>query len=165
MAQNLFRHHTGTRQPAIRNVGTASCRSTRPVPPLCNPLGTHTHTTKPTGSTAIADGGNMTPLSASISMQPTEITPSPQTAAVRWEARIPLFTRSKQLVPTTGYTGSNPYVAYRRQASIVFTAEIEDAQSAVRTVKDPCLTIQQMRRIVNPTGIWRSKLIVQIPSM
>ena len=55
-----------------------------------------------------------------------------------WEARIPLFTRSKQLVPTTGYTGNNPYVAYRRQASIVFTAEIEDARSAVRTVKDPC---------------------------
>lgn len=73
-----------------------------------------------------------------------------------WEARIPLFTRSKQLVPTTGYTGNNPYVAYRRQASIVFTAEIEDAQGAVRTVKTP-VTIQQMRRIVNPTGIWRSK--------
>lgn len=72
-----------------------------------------------------------------------------------WEARIPLFTRSKQLVPTTGYTGNNPYFAYRRQASIVFTAEIEDTQGNIRKVTTSVI-IQQMRRIVNPTGIWRS---------
>lgn len=73
-----------------------------------------------------------------------------------WEVSIPLFTRSKQMVAQTAYTGNNPYVSYRRQAKIIFTAEIEDSYGAVRTVKTP-VTIQQMRRIVNPTGIWRSE--------
>lgn len=71
-----------------------------------------------------------------------------------WEVRVPLFTRAKQLVPTTGYTGNNPYVAYRRQAKVKFIAKIVDSEGMTHTVtKDIC--IQQMRRVVNPTGIWR----------
>lgn len=72
-----------------------------------------------------------------------------------WEIKIPLYTRAKQMVAQTGYTGNNPYVAYRRQAKIIFTAEIEDSNGEIRTVTKP-VTIQQMRRIVNPKGIWRS---------
>lgn len=73
-----------------------------------------------------------------------------------WIANIPFYTRAKQLVPTTGYTGNNPYVAYRRQAKVKFTAQVRKygATDPVEVTKE--VTIYQMRRVVNPKGIWRS---------
>lgn len=66
------------------------------------------------------------------------------------------------MVEQTGYTGNNPYVAYRRKANVRFTAKVRDKNGEVHTVttgpegKNEDVTIYQMRRIVNPKGIWRS---------
>lgn len=65
---------------------------------------------------------------------------------------IPLYTRAKQLVPQTGYTGNNPYVAYQRTAKIRITALDKDG-AVIGEPRD--VTIIQVRRIVNPKGVWR----------
>lgn len=85
--------------------------------------------------------------------------------AGEWTVTVPLYTRAAVMVSQTGYTGNNPYVAYRRMAKVRFTAVIEGFDGVNHTVvcgpenptqgaKD-AVTIYQMRRIVNPKGIWR----------
>ena len=82
--------------------------------------------------------------------------------AGEWTVRLPFYTRAAVMVEQTGYTGNNPYVAYRRMAKVKFTAEIEDRNGNRHTVttyddqgNPQPITIYQMRRIVNPKGIWR----------
>lgn len=65
---------------------------------------------------------------------------------------IPLYTRAKQMVSATGYTGNNPYVAYQRTAKIRITALDKDG-TVIGEPRD--VTIIQVRRIVNPKGVWR----------
>lgn len=64
---------------------------------------------------------------------------------------IPLYTRAKQLVPATAFTGNNPYDSYRRKAVVKFTAKFANGET--KTAEVP---IYQVRRIVNPKGVWRS---------
>lgn len=73
-----------------------------------------------------------------------------------WLATIPLYTRARVMVAQTGYTGNNPYVAYRRRAGIRIEAKVLRNDGTEETVVK-YIEIQQMRRIVNPKGIWRSK--------
>lgn len=69
---------------------------------------------------------------------------------------VPLYTRAKQMIISSGYTGNNPYVAYQRRAEVEFTAEIQlDGETTPRIVKEKA-EIFQVRRIVNPKGIYRS---------
>lgn len=72
------------------------------------------------------------------------------------EFLIPMYTRAKQIYPSTGYTGNNPYVAYRRMAKVEFTATFTNEQGDKQTLKET-QTIWQMRRVVNPKGIWRKE--------
>lgn len=66
---------------------------------------------------------------------------------------IPMYTRAKQLVSTTGYTGNNPYVAYQRKSIVEFTATyVENGET--KTIVQHA-DIRQVRRVVNPKGIWR----------
>ncbi|MGM9762583.1 MAG: hypothetical protein ACI3ZQ_01000 [Candidatus Cryptobacteroides sp.] len=65
---------------------------------------------------------------------------------------IPFYTRAKQMISTTGYTGNNPYVAYERHAKVHFSIELEGLAPFERDI-----TVKQVRRIVNPKGIYRSK--------
>ena len=70
--------------------------------------------------------------------------------------KVPLYTRAKQMIINTGYTGNNPYVAYQRRAEVEFTAKIKfDDERGEQTLKDTA-KIFQVRRIVNPKGIYRS---------
>ncbi len=69
--------------------------------------------------------------------------------------RIPLFTRAKELVTKTGFTGNNPYVAYPRKMTVRFKAEIWDENVGDYTPRTFDLEIIQVRRIVNPKGVWR----------
>ncbi len=62
---------------------------------------------------------------------------------------VPFYTRAKQLVPRTGFTGNNPYVAYRRKAIVRISAKFDGEPMT----KD--IVIHQVRRVVNPKGIWR----------
>ena len=65
---------------------------------------------------------------------------------------IPMYTRAKQLIKSTAYTGNNPYVAYQRKASVKITTKLEGLEPAFENDA----TIYQVRRIVNPKGIYRS---------
>lgn len=73
-------------------------------------------------------------------------------------ATIPLYTRAKQLIAATAYTGNNPYVAYRRRATVEIEAVLEPStdigETEDITLKDTC-EVFQMRRVVNPKGIYR----------
>ena len=69
---------------------------------------------------------------------------------------IPLFTRAKQMIISTGYTGNNPYVAYQRHAKVEITATIQD-EYGKQTKLTGTSDIFQVRRIVNPKGIYRSE--------
>ncbi len=65
---------------------------------------------------------------------------------------IPMYTRAKQMISTTGYTGNNPYVAYQRKARVEIKTYLEGMDKPfVNNV-----TIYQVRRVVNPKGIYRS---------
>lgn len=62
---------------------------------------------------------------------------------------IPLWTRQKNLIPSTGYTGNNVNVGHLRLAKVRFTATI----NGIEKYQD--VDIIQVRRMVNPTGIYR----------
>ncbi|MCR6508956.1 fimbrial protein [Bacteroides sp. KH569_7] len=87
-----------------------------------------------------------------------------------FHVQLPMYTRAKQLIKNTGYTGNNPYVAYQRKSEVkivvtfmngskistdgtdfdgrpLSNADNKDNQNPV---------IYQVRRIVNPKGVWRS---------
>lgn len=68
---------------------------------------------------------------------------------------LPYYTRQKQIMPTSGYTGNNPYEAYRRKAVVTLTLYkiVNDTRTKV---SEQDVTIYQVRRCVNPKGIWRS---------
>ncbi len=69
---------------------------------------------------------------------------------------IPLYTRAKNLVKQSGYTGNNPYVSFQRKAVVKFTATLWDPNE--NDWKDISTTadIIQVRRVVNPKGVWRA---------
>lgn len=67
--------------------------------------------------------------------------------------RLPMYTRAKQLIIKSGYTGNNPYVGYRRKAVVTFTATLEGNGEKFDIEKST--PVLQVRRVVNPTGIWR----------
>ena len=75
---------------------------------------------------------------------------------------VPMWTRAKALVQATGFSGNNPYNAYRRKAVVRFTAwdkegkqvPFQDLQGNEYYEKD--VPILQTRRVVNPKAIWRS---------
>lgn len=67
-----------------------------------------------------------------------------------------MYTRAKQMVISSGYTGNNPYVAYQRRATVEFKAQLRlPGESNLRVVSDT-VEVFQVRRIVNPKGIYRS---------
>ena len=68
--------------------------------------------------------------------------------------QIPLYTRAKQMIIKTGFTGNNPYDAYTRTAKVQFIATLKDGEGNLITLKDTA-RIVQARRVVNPKGVWR----------
>lgn len=84
--------------------------------------------------------------------------------------KLPIFTRARQLIGVTGFTGNNPYYGYYREArvQVEITYEIGGKTKTLtsRYVYDPDQTVskpdedyiqvQQVRRIVNPKGVYRS---------
>lgn len=67
---------------------------------------------------------------------------------------IPLYTRAKEIVTSTGYTGGNPYQAYPRKSKVRFFAYVRDGDTYKE--KEVFVDIIQVRRVVNPTGVVRS---------
>lgn len=69
--------------------------------------------------------------------------------------RLPIYTRAKQLIIKTGYTGNNPYVAYQRKANVKFTATLKSKEGDETKIITQNASIMQVRRVVNPKGVWR----------
>lgn len=74
------------------------------------------------------------------------------TEANTYNIYIPMYTRAKQMISTTGYTGNNPYVAYQRKARVKITTKLEGLDKIFENE----VSIYQVRRVVNPKGIYRS---------
>ncbi len=68
-----------------------------------------------------------------------------------YKFQLPMYTRAKQLIKATAYTGNNPFVAYQREAKVKITATLSD-----NNTYEDIVTIKQAQRVVNPKGIWRS---------
>ncbi len=74
------------------------------------------------------------------------------TEANTYNIFIPMYTRAKQLYPQTGYTGNNPYVAYQRKAVVRIITKLQGVDKEFTND----VPIYQVRRVVNPKGIYRS---------
>lgn len=64
---------------------------------------------------------------------------------------IPLYTRAKQLIKESAYTGNNPFTGYPREAEITVSVKYKGIDEPV-VQKTP---VFQVRRLVNPKGIYR----------
>ncbi|MDE6794939.1 MAG: hypothetical protein K2J63_06500 [Muribaculaceae bacterium] len=67
---------------------------------------------------------------------------------------VPIFTRNKSMINSSGFSGNNPYDSYQRKAVIRVTATFSLDGGATRTIIKQ-IPILQVRRIVNPKGVWR----------
>lgn len=79
-----------------------------------------------------------------------------------YTVHMPLWTRAKQLIKQTAYTGNNPYVAYQREAKIKVTVTLSNGQTLTSglsnndgEISNELISIRQVRRVVNPKGIYR----------
>lgn len=92
---------------------------------------------------------------------------------------IPMFTRPKELIPASDFSGNNPFYAYVREATVRFSLRkkgapapdsskeegwndeydaffnVKDENGKDKKVKYVDVTIYQVPRIVNPKAIWR----------
>ncbi|MDE7351121.1 MAG: hypothetical protein K2N25_08640 [Muribaculaceae bacterium] len=93
---------------------------------------------------------------------------------------LPMFTRPKELIPASDFSGNNPFYAYVREATVRFSLrkdgapdpqistasgwldddynvlfKIKDENGQEKEVKYVDVTIYQVPRIVNPKAIWR----------
>lgn len=68
---------------------------------------------------------------------------------------IPMFTRPKDLIYISGFTGNNPYETFMRKAVVRFTATFK-LQNGTTVTKWKEVPIYQSRRVTNPKGVWRS---------
>ena len=66
---------------------------------------------------------------------------------------IPLWTRAKTLLGISGFSGNNPYDTYQRKAIVRYTAKFKKSDGDTTIVRD--IPVYQVRRIVNPKGVWR----------
>ena len=84
-----------------------------------------------------------------------------------YHVQLPMYTRAKQMIKPTGYTGNNPYVAYQRRSEVEIKATLlrpdgtvwgtistNSSANSAKGNENP--VIYQVRRVVNPKGIWRS---------
>lgn len=68
---------------------------------------------------------------------------------------LPVFTRTKNLVKTTGYTGNNPYESSPRHAFIKLTAHCKKSSDNTTKSETQIIRVEQVPRITNPKGIYR----------
>ena len=71
--------------------------------------------------------------------------------------KIPLFTRAMIMVKQTGYTGNNPFVEYQRIGRIKLTATIRNKDTKKEETRYDQVNVVQVRRVVNPKGVYRSE--------
>ncbi len=75
--------------------------------------------------------------------------------SIVYDLQIPLYTRAKQMIKRSAYTGNNPYVAYQRTAKVHFKVWFVGNNDDNKPDLEETVPITQVRRIVNPKGIYR----------
>ena len=65
---------------------------------------------------------------------------------------LPLWTRAKSLIEDSGFSGNNPYEGFERKAKLHIYAEFSNG-----TTDEKDVTVLQVKRLVNPKGVWRDK--------
>lgn len=65
---------------------------------------------------------------------------------------LPLWTRTKTLINTSGFSGNNPYEAFERKARLHIVAQFKDGTR----LEDNYVDVFQVKRLTNPKGVWRS---------
>lgn len=78
--------------------------------------------------------------------------------------KLPIWTRARQMITRTGYTGNNIYNAYYRNARVNVKIHLSDGRVLDSSDIDVTGTsdigqnilVKQVRRLVNPKGIYRS---------
>lgn len=68
---------------------------------------------------------------------------------------VPLFTRNRNLVKTTGYTGENPYNVFQRRARIRVKFEVRKLDGTSEPINEE-VAIIQATKLANPMGVWRA---------
>ncbi|MCM1483347.1 MAG: hypothetical protein NC043_03355 [Muribaculaceae bacterium] len=64
---------------------------------------------------------------------------------------LPTWTRPKTMLGISGFTGNNPYETYPRKAVVRLTAKFKGVDKPMTKF----MPILQVRRILNPKGVWR----------
>ena len=64
---------------------------------------------------------------------------------------LPVWTRTKTLISESGFSGNNPYEAFERKAVLHIRAVFTDGTTVNKDVE-----VLQVKRIVNPKGVWRA---------
>ncbi len=67
---------------------------------------------------------------------------------------VPIFTRNKSMINSSGFSGNNPYDSYQRKAVIRVTATFSLKTGGTQEIVKQ-IPVFQVRRIVNPKGVWR----------
>ncbi len=66
---------------------------------------------------------------------------------------IPLYTRERNLVKTTGLSGANQHEGYQRRAQVKLHVKYKRDGVPYETTK--IIDVVQVERLTNPTGVWR----------
>ena len=73
--------------------------------------------------------------------------------------QLPVWTRTKTLINTSGFSGNNPYEAFERKAMLhikgIFIDHDENGDE-IEVPIDRDVEVYQVKRITNPKGVWRS---------
>lgn len=73
-----------------------------------------------------------------------------------YDINIPMFTRAKNLVKSTSYSGSNPFMGHTRTAFIRLKVFLRDKTTKSHVKEDKQIVrVVQVKRVVNPAGIYR----------
>lgn len=67
---------------------------------------------------------------------------------------IPLWTRNKTMINSSGYSGNNPYDSYQRKAVLRITGKFKNPKGNDYITLHQDVPVYQVRRIVNPKGVW-----------
>lgn len=75
-----------------------------------------------------------------------------------YEFNIPMYTRAKTLIKATGHTANNPFVGHTRTAFVRLTVYLRKKDNhKVTDVKSQIVRVEQVKRVINPKGIYRKK--------
>lgn len=72
-----------------------------------------------------------------------------------YRVNLPMFTRPKNLVKQTGYSGNNPYESAYRTAYVKLTVHVYNKQTKESNSEEKIVRVKQVPRVVNPKGIYR----------